>query len=132
MTMPVSACRPELVHERLPEEIGKLRSLTTGTSAAGARVHNLPERPRDIEDDGEFHYAVLGPRTASDFSRPSAEVKRFLEETTAPDRPRVCRNAVVLAVPSRDGLEVAQTRLREYLGWEEVRAKPTGLPIEPM
>src|SRR5713101_3567093 len=114
---------PELIYERLLEEIGKLRSLTTGASAAGARVHNLPERPRDIDDDGEFHYAVLRPRAASDFSRPSAEAKRFLEETTAADRPRVYRNAVVLAVPSRDGLEVAQNRIREYLGWEEVRAQ---------
>ena len=114
---------PELIHERLLEEIGKLRSLTTGASAAGARVHNLPERPRDIEDDGEFHYVVLGPKAASDFSRASAEAKRFLEETTAADRPRVYRNAVVLAVPSRDGLEVAQNRIREYLGWEDVRAQ---------
>src|SRR5215813_2211799 len=114
---------PELIHERLLEEIGKLRSLTTGASAAGARVHNLPERPRDIDDDGEFHFAVLGPRAASNFSRSSAEANRFLDETTAADRPRVYRNAVVLAVPSRDGLEVAQSRLREYLGWEDVRAQ---------
>src|SRR5262245_23121955 len=114
---------PELIHERLLEEIGKLRSLTTGASAAGARVHNLSERPRDIDDDGEFHYAVLGPRAASDFSRSSAEAKRFLEETTAADRPRVYRNAVVLAVPSRDGLAVVQNRIREYLGWEDVRAQ---------
>ena len=105
------------------EEIGKLKNLTAGASAGGARVHNLPERPRDIEDDGEFHYAVLGPKAASDFSRPGAEAKRFLDETTAADRPRVYRNAVVLAVPSRDGLEVAQNRIREYLGWEEVRAQ---------
>ena len=114
---------PELIHERLLEEIGKLRSLTAGASAAGARVHNLPERPRDIDDDGEFHFAVLGPRAASDFSRSSAAAKRFLEETTAADRPRVYRNAVVLAVPPRDGLEVAQNRIREYLGWEDVRTQ---------
>ncbi len=114
---------PELIQERLFEEIGKLRSLKDGASAPGARAHTLPERPRDIEDDGGFHYAVLGPKAASDFSRPSAEARRFLEETTAPDRPRVYRNAVVLAVPSRDGLEVAQNRIREYLGWEDVRAQ---------
>src|SRR5712692_11488234 len=46
---------PELIHERLLEEIGKLRSLTTGASAAGAPVHMLPETPRHIDDDGEFH-----------------------------------------------------------------------------
>jgi hypothetical protein len=33
----------------------------------------------------------------------------------------VYRNAVALAVPSRDGLEVAQNHIREYLGWEDVR-----------
>src|SRR6266571_1014436 len=47
---------PELIQERLLEEIGKLRSLKDGASGAGARAHTLPERPRDIEDDGEFHY----------------------------------------------------------------------------
>ncbi len=114
---------PELIQERLLEEIGKLRSLKDGASGAGARVHTLPERPRDIEDDGEFHYAVLGPKAVSDYSRTSAEAKRFLEETTASDRPRVYRNAVVLAGPSRDGLEVSENCIREYLGWEDIRAQ---------
>src|SRR5712691_11500875 len=114
---------PELIQERLLEEIGKLRSLKDGASGAGARVHTLPERPRDIEDDGGFHYAVLGPRAVSDYSRTSAEAKRFLEETTASDRPRVYRNAVVLAGPSRDGLEVSENCIREYLGWEDIRAQ---------
>ena len=64
-----------------------------------ARVHNLPARPRDIEDDGDFHYAVLAPSAVSESGKPSAETKRFINETTAPDRPRANRNAVVLAVP---------------------------------
>lgn len=115
---------PELIETKLLDEIGRLRSLTAGASGAGARVHNLPPRPRDIEDDGEFHYAILGPSAASDSGRPSAEAKRFIEETTAADRPRVYRNAIVLVVPSRDGLEAARNRIREYLGWEEVRSQP--------
>ncbi|MGE0825940.1 MAG: DUF499 domain-containing protein [Candidatus Binatia bacterium] len=114
----------ELIESKLLDEIGKLRSLTAGASAAGARVHNLPARPRDIDDDGEFHYAVLGPNAASDSGKPSVEAKRFIDETTAADRPRVYRNAVVLAVPSRDGLEAARTRIREWLGWEDVRSQP--------
>jgi hypothetical protein len=114
---------PDLVADVLLKEIGKLKSLTAGASAAGAKVHNLPERPRDIEDDGEFHYAVLGPSAASDSGKPNAEAKRFIDETTASDRPRVYRNAVVLAAPSRDGLDVAKNRIRDYLGWEEVRTQ---------
>jgi hypothetical protein len=123
---------PELVEARLLDEIGKLKSLSAGASAAGARAHNLPDRPSDIEDDGEFHYAVLGPRAASEPGKASAEASRFLGETTSPKRPRTYRNAVLLAVPSRDGLEVARSRIREYLGWEEVRAQLKDQEIDPI
>ncbi|HAG07344.1 MAG TPA: hypothetical protein DCL13_04140, partial [Peptococcaceae bacterium] len=129
------ACRrvaAELIEAKLVDAISGLKSLTAGAAAAGARVHNLPERPKDIEDDGEFHYAVLGPKAASTAGNPSVEAKRFIEETTGPDRPRVYRNAVVLAVPSREGLEIARDRIREYLGWEEVRNMLKGQEIDPV
>ena len=87
----------------------------------GCSVHTLPTRPRDIEDDGAFHYAVLGPNAASESGKPSAEAKRFLDETTGSDRPRVYRNALLLLVPSKDGLELAMARVRDYLAWEVVR-----------
>ena len=130
------ACRnrvpPALIESQLVDAIERQRALTSGASAAGARVHNLPARPRDIADDGAFHYAVLGPRAASDPGKPSAEARKFIEQTTTADRPRVYRNAVVLAVPSRDGLEAARTRIRDYLGWEEVRAQLRDQPIDPL
>jgi hypothetical protein len=44
-----------------------------------------------------------------------------LDETTGPDRPRVYRNAVLLLTPSKDGLELALARVRDYLAWETVR-----------
>ena len=113
----------EAIEARLIDDVGKLKSLTAGASPAGATVHHLPRRPNDIEDDGEFHFAILGPRAASDSGKPSAEAKRFIDETTGPDKPRVFRNAVVLAVPSRDGIEAARNRIRDYIGWEEVRAQ---------
>ena len=121
---------PALVESQLFSAIGKLRSLTAGASAAGARVHTLPDSPRDIQDDGEFHYAVLGPSAASESGKPSTEAKRFIDETTAPDRPRANRNAAVLAVPSRDGLDAARTRIREHLGWLEVREQLKDQPID--
>ncbi len=120
------------VESQLIDAINKERALTSGASAAGAKVHNLPEKPSDIGDDGDFHYAVLGPKAASESGKPSAEARRFLDETTARDRPRGYRNAVVLAVPSRDGLEAARTRVREYLGWVEVREQLKGQPIDPL
>ena len=123
---------PTLVESQVIDAIEKLKELTSGASAAGARVHTLPERPQDIADDGEFRYAVLGPKVASESGKPSAEAKRFINETTSTDRPRVYRNAIVLAVPSRDGLDAVRTRVREYLGWVEVRDQLRGQQIDPI
>jgi len=111
----------ETVRARLLDDIGKTKSLTANASAAGVRPHTLPVRPKDVEDDGAFHYAILGPGAASESGKPSAEAKRYLDETTGPDRPRVYRNAVVLVAPSKDGLELALACVRNYLGWESVR-----------
>ena len=123
---------PELVEAQLIDLTEKLRSLTQGASAAGAKVHTLPEKPSEVQDDGEFHYAVLGPKAAAESGRPSAEARRFIDETTAPDRPRVHRNAVVLAVPSKDGLDAARLRVREHLGWLEVRDQLKDQAIDPI
>ncbi len=122
---------PELVDSKVIEMIEKQKALTSGASAAGAKVHTRPDRPHDIADDGEFHYAVLGPSAVSESGKPSADAKRFINETTAADRPRANRNAVVLAVPSRDGLGVVGNRIREYLGWEEVRHQLKDQQIDP-
>ncbi len=111
----------DTVRARLLDDIGKLKSLTANASAAGVQPHTLPMRPKDVEDDGAFHYAVLGPGAASESGKPSPEAKRFLDETTGSDKPRVYRNAVVLVSPSKDGLELASARVRDYLGWEGVR-----------
>jgi hypothetical protein len=120
----------ETVESLLNTLIGKAKDLTAGASAAGAKVHNLPVKPSDIEDDGEFHFAVLGPKCASMSGNPSAEARRYLEETTGSDRPRVNKNAVVLGVPSRDGLDAARGTVRSYLGWEEVREMLKGQELD--
>jgi hypothetical protein len=113
----------EAVDLKLLAEVQQTKSLTQGASAAGARVHTLPERPRDIDNDGDFHFAVLGPKAVSDSGKPSTEARKFIDETTGPDRPRTYRNAVVIVAPSRDGLDALRMRIREYLGWEEVRSQ---------
>ncbi|MEO2035923.1 MAG: DUF499 domain-containing protein, partial [Planctomycetaceae bacterium] len=113
----------EIVKARLLDEIGRVKSLSSGASAAGVRVHTLPTKPRDIDDDGLFHYAILGPSGASESGKPSAESKRYLDETTGPEKPRVYRNAAILLAPSKDGLEVASARVRDYLAWEQVKTE---------
>ena len=110
----------EQVDERLREEVRGARSLTDGAKAAGATVHLLPGSPREVGDDGGFRYVILGAGAASESGKPSPAARRILDETTGPGRPRVHRNAVVLAVPSRDGLEAGRAAVRALLGWEDV------------
>lgn len=116
----VSRVSDEVVRARLLDAIGRAKTLSAGAQAFGVRVHTLPTKPRDIEDDGLFHYGILGPNGASDSGKPSAEAKRYLDETTGPEKPRVYRNSVILLAPSRDGLEVASKSVRDYLAWEQV------------
>jgi hypothetical protein len=73
---------------------------------------------------------ILGPRAVSDSGKPSAEARRFIDETTGPDRPRTRRNAVVLVAPSRDGIETARSRVRDYLGWEDVQNQLNGQQLD--
>ncbi|HUY90367.1 MAG TPA: DUF499 domain-containing protein [Pirellulales bacterium] len=110
-----------LVKARLIDEVRSVKKLTAGASATGVQVHVLPVKPSDVKDDGTFRYAVLGPSAACDSGKPSAEAKRYLDENTGPDNPRVYRNAVLLLCASRDGLEIAEARIRDYLAWQVVQ-----------
>ena len=117
----------ELVEQHLRDRITQCKSLTNGafrrSGDVSVHVHNLPESPRQVEDDGEFHFAVLGPPAACVPGRPSGEARRFMDETTGPDRPRVYRNALILAVPSPEGLEAARARVRQWIGWQQLGEK---------
>ena len=122
----------DAVEHRLKDEAHRTRRLTEGARAAGAQVHNLPESPRDLGDNGEFRYAVLGPEAASESGRPSAVASRYLAETTGSDKPRVHRNIVVLAVPSRDGIAAVRDAVRSLLGWEDVQRQLTEHTVDPL
>ncbi|MCL4544313.1 MAG: DUF499 domain-containing protein [Chloroflexi bacterium] len=105
-------------------EIQRTRSLTAEAPAAGAHTHLLPQSPRDVADDGEFHYVVLGPSAAADSGRASPEASRYLNEHT-PDKPRIARNALVLTAPSTAGLEHARETVKDYLAWDAVSRRFT-------
>ena len=113
----VQAVPQAVVDARLLDDIRKTRALTATASQAGAKVHMLPDKPALVDDDGEFRYVVLGPAAASESGKPSAFARRFLDETTGPERPRTNRNAVVIAVPSKDGVDAARQAVRDHQGW---------------
>jgi hypothetical protein len=109
-----------LIAVRLNKAVGDVKKLTEGASALGVRTHTLPDKPADIEDDGKFHFAVLGTEAASESGKPAAAARRFIDETTSAAKPRVYRNAVILAVPSKDGLDMVRSRIADLLAWEQV------------
>ena len=112
-----------LIAVRLDKAIRDVKKLTEGASGLGVRVHQLPEKPADIEDDGKFHFAVLGTDAASESGKPSAVAKKFIDETTSAAKPRVYRNAVILSVPSKDGVEMVRGRIADLLAWEQVESE---------
>jgi hypothetical protein len=117
------------VESRLLKEIENCRSLYSDLPK-GVNPHTLPTVPRDIEDDGEFHYAVLGPDAASRPGSPSVRARRLLEQKTGADTPRVNKNAVILAVPSFEGLAAAQNATKQLLGWLQVEDILKGTEID--
>ncbi len=58
--------------------------------------------------------------------------RNFLDHTTGPDSPRVYRNAVVLAVPSPEGVDAARSKTRSLLGWLDVQAQLAARSIDPV
>lgn len=112
-----------LISVRLDKAVRDVKRLTESAAALGVRVHQLPEKPSDIEDDAKFHFAILGPEAASESGKPSPIARRFIEETTSAAKPRVYRNAVILGVPSKDGLDVVRSRIADLLAWEQVESE---------
>ncbi len=117
------------IEDRLIKEIGACKHLTSDLPM-GVHLHPLPEVPKDIEDDGDFHFGILGPDAVSRPGAPSAKAQRFLNQKTGPENPRVYRNAVVLAVPSFEGLAAAQNNVKQVLGWSEVEEMLKGQEID--
>lgn len=129
-----TACERVTDHDveiRLLKEIENCASLRSNLPA-GVKDYILSEGPRDIPDDGEFHYAVLGPAFASRPGAPSLRAQRLIEQKTGPGNPRVNRNAVILAVPSFEGLAAAQYATRQLLGWLQVDDMLKGTEIDPI
>ena len=120
------------VEERLEKAIGKTSSLWSGAQGAGASVHKLPRFPADVKDTVHFRFVILGPDAASSSGKPSKAAQAFLKHTTGPDSPRVYRNAVVLAVPSREGVDAARSKTRSLLGWVDVEAQLSTQQIDPV
>ena len=112
----------EAVNGYLRELVRKTKPLADGATAAKVKVHMMPASPQDIADDLAFRYVVLGPEGASESGKPGKLARSFLE-TRGKDRPRVHRNALVVAGPSRDGLKAVQGEIRALLGWEEVQSQ---------
>ena len=119
------------VEQRLKEEVRRTRRLAEGASATGARVHTLPDSPRDLADNGEFRYAVLGPEAAFGFG----QAERGGEPIPRRDHgigqaPRTPATWWYWRVPSRDGVAATREAIRSLLGWEDVQVQLAGHSVD--
>ncbi len=108
-----------VVLAELERRIRSEKRLTQEAPPGG--VHLLPARPADVPDDGELRFVILGPSAASTAGNPSTEARRYLNETTGPDRPRANKNSIILATPSVEGVVSMRDAARAILGWDEVK-----------
>jgi hypothetical protein len=120
------------VDDMLTDEIKKANYLTAGADALGAKVHKMPLDPKEVPNDGEFRYVLLGPNGQSESGKPSSLAVRFCDEVTGSESPRSAKNAILLAVPDRSGLTVAQDKIRDHLAWVDVKAQLSGQVVDPV
>ena len=121
---------PEAIEAQLDNQIRACKSLVDGIPPGVHKPYLLPDHPRDIGGKGEFHYAILGPKAASMPGNPSEEARRFLDQKNGPNNPRTDRNALILAVPSIDGLRVVENAIRDVLGWQSVEERLKGQEVD--
>lgn len=120
----------DLVASKLRDAIRNTKSLERGAVEAGVAVYKMPSDPGDIKNDPSLHFAILGPDAASRPGHPNEEATQFLKKKTSGE-PRVNKNAVVLAVPSPEGLETARSRVQDFLAWKEVGNMLNDQPKNP-
>ena len=85
---------PALVESQLVDAIEKQRSLTMGAAAAGARVHTLPDSPRDVRT------TVSSTTPFSDRAQPPSPANRVLRQGGSLTRPPVRTDPVRIATRS--------------------------------
>jgi len=121
----------EAIQEEFEDKIKKARRLKANVSDVyKIKLHLLPSKPSDVEDDGDFHFAILNLDSASSSIDISKVAKRFLEENTGADAPRKFKNSIILALPSIDGVEMIQKSIRSFLAWREIPSMIKNTEIE--
>lgn len=96
------------------------RILTRTTD--GVRAYTLPGAPRDVEENAEFRYLVLGPECAATPEQPvPPEVAAFFLTVSGSNNPRTYKNALVALAPDRSSLDGLRNQVRRWLGWQLVQ-----------
>jgi len=84
----------------------------------GVRVHTLPQSPRDVSDDVQLHYLILGPECAMELGKPlPIAAEAYFNEKTSPQDPRIYRNNVLALVPEVSRMAGLREQVRRWLAW---------------
>lgn len=118
----------QLSESEIDDELRRrIRSVSALTAAdPGVEVHTLPQSPRDVSDDLQLHYLILGPECALEPGKPvPGGVEAYFSEITGPQNPRTYRNNLLALAPERSRLAGLREQVRRWLGWERIERSDT-------
>ena len=120
-----------LGEEEIDDELRKrIQAVSTLKIAdPGVVPHALPKSPRDVGDDAQLHYLILGPECAVEPSKPlPGAVEAYFNQKASPDDPRTLRNNLVALAPDISRLAGLREQVRRWLGWSRLE-KPEHLKL---
>lgn len=99
----------------------KCTPLYEGCNEAGIKLHKLPKRPADVEDDGQFRLVLLG----ADFECAAGEPPRkeacdYIRTHSSDSDVRTFQNIVLVMAPSVPGLKLAEDQIANWMAWQEI------------
>src|SRR5262249_8639265 len=108
------------IDDELRTRIQRVRELSFTTD--GVRAYMMPASARDVEDNPDFRYLVLGTGCAVTPGQPvPASVASYTTVSPAPNPPRTNKTPLVPLPPDRTRLEGLREQVRRWLAWDIVQ-----------
>lgn len=109
----------------------KCTPLYEGCNEAGVKLHKLPQRPGDVEDDGQFRIVLLG----ADFEcavgdPPRKDACDYIRTHSSDADVRTFQNIVVVVAPSVPGLRLAEDQIANWMAWQQIENSPQFRDLE--
>jgi len=113
------------IMEEIRTQIKQVRALAaveTDGVERGVQPHFLPDGPKDVTDNTDLHYLVLGPECALYPTPPIPDkvLQYFTTTSGSQQNPRTYRNTIIALAPDFARMGGLKRSVMDYLGWQMV------------